>query len=256
MQEKENLLLNGSNTYRMLSKNELKYIQSLCQKKQRQAEGLFVAEGTKLADELLHSEYPIRKIYALADWKPPALTNRPVVTISEKELQKISCLQTPNKVLIIAEQKVEASQPDLANEFTLVLDGIQDPGNLGTIIRTADWFGVTQVIASEHTVELYNPKVIQSTMGSFIRVKLWYQLLPEFLSLCKLPVYGALLKGEPINLVPGISKGVLVIGNESKGISKELLPFITHPVTIPGIGGAESLNAAVATGIVLSHLKK
>lgn len=240
----------------MLSRNELKYIQSLCQKKQRQAEGLFVAEGTKLAEELLKSDYPIRKIYALADWEAPSLSHPDVVTITAEELRKISHLQTPNKVLIIAEQRVEANLPEPADVFTLVLDGIQDPGNLGTIIRIADWFGVTQVIASEHTAELYNPKVIQSTMGSFIRVRLWYRPLQDFLRLSKLPVYGALLKGESINQVPGISKGILVIGNESKGISKELIPFITHPVTIPGIGGAESLNAAVATGIVLSHLKK
>lgn len=240
----------------MISKNELKYIQSLCQKKQRQAEGIFVVEGTKLAEELLNSDYSIRKIYALADWvalyKPPF----DVVILSEEELQKISQLQTPNKVLILAEQKIAKQKPNTTDEFTIVLDGIQDPGNLGTIIRIADWFGVRQIVASEHSAELYNPKVIQSTMGSFIRVSVWYQPLAEFLLSVSLPVYGALLQGENVKMVPAITKGVLVIGNESKGISHNLLPMITHPITIPKLGGAESLNAAVAAGIVLSHLKQ
>lgn len=239
----------------MLSKNELKYIQSLCQKKQRQAEGLFIAEGTKLAEELLQSDYQIRKIYALADWEAPVSTKAEIVIVSEDELQKISNLQTPNKVLIVAEQKQPDATPNLKHSLTLLLDGIQDPGNLGTIIRIADWFGISQIIAGEHTAELYNPKVIQSTMGSFIRVQVWYQSLKDVLQSCKLPVYGALLEGENINHISAVTDGLLVIGNESKGISQELLPYITHPVTIPRIGGAESLNAAVATGIILARMR-
>lgn len=127
---------------------------------------------------------------------------------------------------------------------------------MGTIIRIADWFGIEQIIASEDTVELYNPKVIQSTMGSFMRIKLWYKPLTHFLSALQVPVYGALLTGNNLYEQPLLKEGVLVIGNESKGIRPELLPFISHPVTIPRIGGAESLNAAVATGILLSHLIK
>jgi len=240
----------------MLSKIEIKYIQSLCHKKQRQAEGLFIAEGAKLADELLKSDYRIKKIYATADWAGKHSTRAEVVTITEIELQKISALQAPNQVLVIAEQKKRVDRPVLEHQLTLVLDGIQDPGNLGTIIRIADWFGIKQVIASVDTVELYNPKVIQGTMGSFIRVQLWYQSLEGFLQTATVPVYGALLQGKNMHTEPPVSEGILIIGNESKGISPVLLPYITHPITIPRLGGAESLNAAVATGILISHLKK
>ncbi len=240
----------------MLSKIEIKYIQSLCHKKQRQAEGLFIAEGAKLADELLQSDYPIKKIYATPDWVSKHSLRSEVVTITDIELQKISALQAPNQVLVIAEQKNRVDPPVLEHQLTLVLDGIQDPGNLGTIIRIADWFGIKQVIASLDTVELYNPKVIQGTMGSFIRVQLWYQSLEVLLQTATVPVYGALLQGNNMHTEPPVSEAILVIGNESKGISPVLLPYITHPISIPRLGGAESLNAAVATGIIISHLKK
>ena len=240
----------------MLSKNELKYIQSLCLKKQREAEGLFIAEGSKLIDELLKSQYRFRKIYALAGWVAQYSVPVEVIIITEIELQKISGWQTPNGVLAVVEQKKVDMPPVLINCLTIVLDGIRDPGNLGTIIRIADWFGIAQVIASEDTVELYNPKVIQSTMGSFVRVNVWYQSLPGLLESSTVPVYGALLNGKNMNGEPPVTEGILLIGNESKGISKELLPFITHPISIPRLGGAESLNAAVATGIIVSHLKK
>lgn len=240
----------------MLSKNELKYIQSLCQKKQRQEERLFIAEGTKLVNELLHSRYTIRKVYALADWADQNRDVANAVTVTEIELGKISGLQTPNQVLAIVEQQQPAAEPVIKGQLTLVLDGIQDPGNLGTIIRIADWFGIKQVVASEDTVELYNPKVVQSTMGSFLRVQVWYRSLSEFLLSANIPVYGALLNGKNMHGEPPVTEGLLVIGNESKGISKELLPFISHPITIPRLGGAESLNAAVAAGIIVSHLTK
>jgi TrmH family RNA methyltransferase len=240
----------------MLSKNELKYIQSLCQKKQRQQEGLFIAEGTKLVDELLRSSYHIRKLYALESWVKDHNTTVDVVTVTDIELQRISGLQAPNQVLAIAEQQVPPKDPLLKEQLTIVLDDIQDPGNLGTIIRIADWFGIKQLVVSENTVELYNPKVIQGTMGSFIRVQVWYRSLLHFLQQANVPVYGALLNGKNMHNEPPVTEGILVIGNESKGISKELLPFISHPITIPRLGGAESLNAAVAAGIIVSHLKK
>jgi len=240
----------------MLSKNELKYIQSLCQKKQRQSEGLFIAEGPKLADELLKSNYHIKKVYALAGWAEQYSGPVEVVTVTEIELAKISALQTPNQVLAIVEQKKMVKEPLLTKRLTLVLDGIQDPGNLGTIIRIADWFGITQIIASEDTVELYNPKVVQSTMGSIVRVNIWYRPLSALLEASTVPVFGALLNGKNMHGEPPVTEGVLVIGNESKGIGQELRAFITHPITIPRLGGAESLNAAVATGIIVSHLKK
>lgn len=240
----------------MLSKNEIKYIQSLCHKKQRQKDGLFIAEGSKLVDELINSNYTVKKIYGTESWVSNHTTSIETITVSDMELEKISGLQSPNQVVAIAVQKKLTVSPVLTQNLTIVLDGIQDPGNLGTIIRIADWFGIKQIIASMDTVELYNPKVIQSSMGSFLRVNLWYQSLEKLLENPGVSVYGALLHGSNIHNETSITEGILVIGNESKGISEGLLPFIDHPVTIPRIGGAESLNAAVATGIILSHLKK
>ncbi|MFW2478153.1 MAG: TrmH family RNA methyltransferase [Sediminibacterium sp.] len=237
----------------MLSKNELKYIQSLCQKKQRISERLFLAEGTKLVAELLEAGYPIKNIYALESWEAP-LPDLPITRISPIELEKISTLQTPNQVVVVAEQREPTGEPVLKNKLTLVLDGIQDPGNLGTIIRIADWFGIDQIIASNDTVELYNPKVIQATMGSFLRVKIWYRELEELLTTINVPVYGALLNGTSMYATKPPKEALLVIGNESKGIRENILPYIKHAITIPRTGKAESLNAAVATGILLAQL--
>jgi len=238
----------------MISKNEAKYIQSLCHKKQRQQEGLFIAEGPKLVEELLNSHYTVHKLYASAEWLNDNKQNRvEVVEVSEAELEKLSSLQTPNKVVAVVQQK-DVAIPTTKGKISLVLDGIQDPGNLGTIIRIADWFGIGEIICSEDTVELYNPKVVQGTMGSFVRVNVWYGDLKKFLSNNPMPVYGTLLHGNSIYQIAKPTEGLLVIGNEGKGIRDEVLPFIKYPITIPKIGGAESLNAAVATGIVVSHL--
>jgi TrmH family RNA methyltransferase len=239
----------------MLSKNEAKYIQSLSRKRQRQEERLFIAEGVKLADELLKSHYAIRRIYATAGWI--ALhAGIDATLVSDEELGRISALPAPNQVLVIAEQEQPPTEPVLDNQLSLVLDGIQDPGNFGTIIRIADWFGIGQVIAGDDTVELYNPKVIQATMGSFTRVQVWYKPLKDFMPANMLPVYGAVLDGSSIYELPPVKEGLLLIGNEGKGISDDLLSFITHPITIPRLGGAESLNAAVAAGIIVAQLKK
>lgn len=239
----------------MLSKNEVKYIQSLYHKKQRQQEGLFIAEGPKLITELLASHFTIKTIYATQQWvSNNTVTHPAIITITELELERISNLQTPNQIVAIVQQQIPTAAPDFSNGLTLALDGIQDPGNLGTIIRIADWFGITQIICSLDTVERYNPKVIQSTMGSFLRTKLWYQDLATTFSLANVPVFGALLEGKSIYDVVKPTAGILVIGSEGNGISNAVLPLISHPVTIPRIGGAESLNAAVATGIIVSHL--
>lgn len=240
----------------MLSKNELKYIQSLCQKKQRQEERLFLVEGAKLVEELLQTGLNVRKIYALPVWAEKHSHLPQLTEITEEELEKISNLQTPNQVLALVEQPAPAAEPVLANQLTLVLDTIQDPGNLGTIIRIADWFGIYQVVASMDTVELYNPKVIQSTMGSYARVQVCYRPLADFLSAATVPVYGALLNGQNMYEVAPLKEGILLIGNESKGIQADLLSFVSHPITIPRLGGAESLNAAVAAGIIISHLTR
>jgi TrmH family RNA methyltransferase len=240
----------------MLSKNDVKDIQSLCHKKQRDEQQLFIAEGPKLVEEILRSDFEIVSMYGLKDWiKENDSIEQPVVEISEAELKKISSLQTTNKVLVVAKQKRLPDEPVLKNEITLVLDDIQDPGNLGTIIRIADWFGIKQIVASNETVDVYNNKVVQSTMGSLCRVNVWYKELGAFLSTVSTNTYGAVLNGESIYATNKISEGLLIIGNEGKGIHSSVSSFITHPVTIPRVGDAESLNAAVATGIILSHLR-
>jgi len=239
----------------MLSKNELKYIQSLCHKKHRDEEKLFIAEGPKLAEELLLNGPAIKQIYATKQWlQSQGMLNVASTEITDAELARISNLQTPNQVLIIANQKQPSQEPILKNNLTIVLDGIQDPGNMGTIIRIADWFGIKQVVASEDSVEVYNPKVVQSTMGSICRVDVWYKDLSQWINNASVAVYGALLNGENIYAIKNVKEGVLVIGNESKGIREPLKSAITHPVTIPKVGGAESLNAAIATGIIVGSL--
>ena len=237
-----------------ISKSEFKYIQSLCHKKQRQEEGLFIAEGPKLLQELLQSNYSIQKIYATTKWiENNTVANIEIKEASITELERITSLQNANEVLAIVQQK-ENILPTINNAISLVLDGIQDPGNLGTIIRIADWFGIQNILCSSNTVELYNAKVIQSTMGSFVRVNIWYGDITPILQNTKLPIFGALLNGKNLYQQIKIKKGFLVIGNEGKGISESILPLISDAITIPKIGGAESLNAAVATGIILSHL--
>lgn len=238
----------------MLSKIEAKYIQSLFHKKQRDALNLFIVEGVKGVDELLNSHFKVQKILAVEDWAHPLMQKAPLIKLTVEELQKISGLQTPNKVMAIAEQYPINAEKPLKGKVTLALDGIQDPGNMGTLIRIADWFGINQILASTDSVDCYNPKVIQSTMGSFIRVGVAYGSLEVLLKESPVPVYGALLDGASVYQQSAITEGVLLIGNESKGIHPQLLPLINSPVHIPRIGGAESLNAAVAAGILLSHL--
>jgi RNA methyltransferase, TrmH family len=239
----------------MLSKNDVKYIQSLCHKRQRDEDKLFIAEGPKMVEEILNSNFEIVQVYAVNEWlNENRHVSAPVTEISHVELEKISTLQTPNKVVVVARQKQLQNEPVLSGKVSIVLDGIQDPGNLGTIIRIADWFGIDQLIASNDTADVYNAKVVQSTMGSICRVSVWYKSLPEWFAGIKAPVYGALLNGKSIYETAKVEEGIIVIGNESKGIREGIIERVTHPVTIPRFGGAESLNAAVATGIIVSHL--
>jgi TrmH family RNA methyltransferase len=238
----------------MLTRNEVKYIQSLYHKKNRVASGVFIVEGVKLVNELLLSDFKIRKIYAVKEWIAMHSANEHVTEVSEAELKKISGFDTPNKVLAVVEERAPVAMPDLKNKITLVLDGIQDPGNLGTIIRTADWFGIDNIIASNDTADIYNPKVVQSTMGSITRINIFYTDLKIFLSLNNITVYGALLNGENIASFKKTQEGLLLIGNEGKGIRPDIQSFIHQKIYIPALGGAESLNAAVATGIILWKL--
>lgn len=237
----------------MLSKNEIKYIQSLGHKKQRDEYGVFVAEGPKLAAELLQSQANIVTIYALALWKE-ANSHHNVTEVSPKELERISQLKTPHEVVVIVNQFPWPASFAFINEITLCLDGIQDPGNMGTLVRIADWFGISQILCSSDCADIYNPKVVQASMGSIARVQIKYTDLSHELQQVPVPVYGALLQGKNVYDNGRIKEGIIVIGNEGKGISDTIKNFITNPITIPAQGHAESLNAAVAAGIILSHI--
>jgi TrmH family RNA methyltransferase len=239
----------------MVTKSELKYIQSLSDKKVRLETGCFIAEGVKLVGEMIAAGYPLKAVYALDSWESPDATLE-VTRIEAFELEKMSMLQTPNQVLAVAMMPQKKETLDLAGPLTIVLDGIQDPGNMGTIIRTADWFGITQIVASEDTVDVFNPKVIGATMGSFMRLSVTYKNLADWMPTVKLPVYGALLEGENVFTIKTPQKGLLVIGSEGKGIRENILDLITHPVTIPKIGDAESLNAGIAAGIIVAQLTR
>ncbi len=240
----------------MLLKSELKYIQSLFHKMGRDQEGLFIAEGPKIVTEFSADKtIRIRKMYAL-----PSFLNKIKIAIdstevTEEELQKISQNKTPNEVLAVVEKIKWEENLKSKDSICIALDTIQDPGNLGTIIRLADWFGVKQIVCSLNCADVYNSKVVQSSMGSIARVQVEYlDLKTWFQENSESRIYGATLNGRDITSMEKIKKGIIVIGNESKGISEELLPFINVQITIPGKGNAESLNAGVATGIILSHL--
>ena len=239
----------------MVTKSELKYIQSLSDKKVRLETGCFIAEGVKLVGEMIAAGYPLKAVYALDSWESPDASIE-VNRIEAFELEKMSLLQTPNQVLAVAMMPQKEQSLDLTGQLTLVLDGIQDPGNMGTIIRTADWFGIRQIVASEDTADVYNQKVIGATMGSFMRVSVTYKNLADWMPTVKLPVYGALLEGENIFTTKAVKQGLLVLGSEGKGIRENILDLITYPVTIPKIGGAESLNAGIAAGIIVAQLTR
>jgi len=173
-------------------------------------------------------------------------------------LDKISTLQAPQGILALVHtpESSKANKDELKNKFTLVLDGIQDPGNLGTIIRTADWFGIKEVICSPNTVEVYNPKTVQATMGSLCRVKVSYQDLPELLSDIKIPVFGAMLDGNSLYETQWGKEGLVILGNEGQGVSQEIINLIDRPVTIPRVGEAESLNVAVSAAIFCADISR
>ena len=243
----------------MLTKSKLKYIQSLSQKKQRDDANAFIAEGPKLIKELLEcAPQAIQEIFALKVWveeNQKFLTKNLVAEISEKELERISLLSTPNKVVAIVKKFDSGKTIITKDRIILALDTIQDPGNFGTIIRTADWFGVEQIVCSPDCADMYNSKVVQATMGSIARVKIFYTDLEKWLvSVKDARIYAAVLEGQDISFMKKINEGIILIGNESKGISDEILRLANNKITIPKKGKAESLNAAVATGIILGQL--
>ena len=243
----------------MISKAKLKYIKSLQVKKYRKQEQSFVVEGAKGVQELLASGFEVSMVYATAPFieanrKLFRKAGMEVVEVSERELQQAGSFQSNDAAIAVARIR-ENSRPQLAGgEFALVLDDIRDPGNLGTIIRTADWYGLKHIIGSPETADVYNPKVISATMGSFTRVRMYYTSLENFVRESALPVYGTFLDGEDIHHTTPGPGGLIVIGNESNGISPGVASLVTTRITIPRKGDAESLNAAVATAIVLDNI--
>ncbi|MDB5012418.1 MAG: methyltransferase [Daejeonella sp.] len=245
----------------MISKSQISFVKSLHQKKFRREYGLFIAEGLKLVTEFLNSDYIIETIFFTANASPKLLNlshNIKLHEVSNDDLSKISTLNTPQHVIAIIKIPKHAvlNSSNVKSTFSLALDGIQDPGNLGTIIRTADWFGLKNIICSTDTVDVYNSKVVQATMGSLSRMNIQYTDLNSFLKECYVPVYGAVLNGQSIYKTSFGTEGIIVLGNEGNGISDEVLKNIKHFITIPGFGSAESLNVATSAAIFCSELKR
>ena len=247
----------------MLSKNKIKYIHSLELKKNRKKEGVFVAEGHKLVGDLL-PHFHCRLILATNTWlkEHHDIQADEIIEITSEELVKASLLKTPQEVLAIFEQpQYDYTTDVIKDSLCLALDDIQDPGNLGTIIRLADWFGIEHIFCSQGTVDVYNSKVIQATMGALARVKVHYCNLPDLISSLKdVPVYGTFLDGENIYDKPLSENGLIIMGNEGNGVSKEVSQLINNKLYIPnypsGRTTSESLNVAIATAVVCAEFRR
>ncbi|NNK75006.1 MAG: RNA methyltransferase [Maribacter sp.] len=246
----------------MVVKSQIKFIKNLQQKKYRNQNGMFVVEGIKTVQELLDSNIEPYKIYCSNSVLFPDPGDH-IEIISEADLKKISSLKNPNKVLGIF--KIPEPRKVSENDWILALDDVRDPGNLGTIIRLCDWFGIEHLVCSEHTVDCYNPKVIQATMGSIARVNIVYTDLVHFLDKSEMPVYGTFMKGNNVQSTELPLKGILVMGNEANGISKEIESLVTSKISIPqprsrkardGSLSTESLNVATAAAIFLNEIRR
>ena len=241
----------------MIVKSKVKYINSLGDKKLRDADKVFIAEGPKIINELLgEPSIEPKEIFALKEWiQEHTNPSLPITEIDDILLGRLSFLSTPNQVIGLFSMP-ERRPLSFRNKVSIVADGIQDPGNLGTIVRCADWFGVRQVICSKDCADIFNPKAVQSTMGSIARVNVYYDDLNTVLTQNRdnIKIYAATLNGSDIEKIEPVAEGAIIIGNESKGISDNLLSLAHERITISKKGKAESLNAAVATGIILSHL--
>jgi len=246
----------------MISKTHTKYIQTLQHKKFRDESGEFFAEGPKIVMELLEDgNFECNELFAVKEWleanasMPGKFPKTAFSEVKDFELEKISALITPNKVLAVFKKRKQDGSVTSKGKITLLLDTIQDPGNFGTIIRTADWFGVETIICSHNAADMYNPKVVQSTMGSLGRVNILYDDLETWIQQNNsIKTYAAALNGKPANVLNGITEAAIIIGNESKGVNEDLMKLVNEKITIPRKGSAESLNAAVAAGIILSQL--
>ncbi len=246
----------------MLSKVQIKAIHSLQHKKYRQKSGHFLAEGVKVVEELLTEHtIEVKNIYALPSWieQYSALAgthkNLIITPVTDRELKNISALTHPNEALAICKIPAPPAIPLLKGRVTLLLEAIRDPGNMGSIIRIADWFALPQIICSHDCVDVYNPKTVQATMGSLSRVKVWSGDLKTLLqNRPDIPLFATTLEGRALTEFEKIDEGILAIGNESSGLSQTIIKRANECITIPRLGGAESLNAAIATGIICSRL--
>ncbi len=240
----------------MVSKNQIKLIQSLQQKKYRNSHNLFVVEGEKSVNEFLKAQFKLKSLFYTKDFLGENL-DKNALLITDKELARISFLKTPQKVLALFYKPIALAPKK--NKLTLVLDSIQDPGNLGTIIRLCDWFNVSQLVCSNDTVDCYNPKVVQATMGSLARIPIIYTDILTFLKTSNKTCYAADMSGANIYTTPLENEAILVMGNEGNGLSKEVLKHIDKSLTIPRFNNTqkpESLNVATATAILLSEFNR
>lgn len=256
----------------MLSKNKIKEIHSLERKKGRLQSGLFVAEGPKVVGDLIAAGMAVRELYATSEWLDAneqlcrtcssGKSSCHIEQVSQDELSRASFLQHPQQVLGLFEIPTNLAYDDPHHSLVLALDGVQDPGNLGTIIRVADWFGIHTIYCSEETADVWAPKVVQATMGSLARVRLCYCNLPDLVSSFsnQVPVYGTLLDGEDIYQTDLQQHGIIVMGNEGKGLTPAIRSLVTHRLFIPNYpqdsATAESLNVAIATAIVCAEFRR
>lgn len=243
----------------MISKATAKFIKSLQLKKFRHQHKAFLVEGAKTVLELLNARFPVKIIVATSQFisdNSKILHGLEVYEVKASELQKLGTLKSNNAVLAVADI-VWPPEPDwLSINYALILDNINDPGNLGTIMRVADWYGIQHIIASEQTAELYNPKVINASKGSFLRINMYYKNLAEVVKKNKKPVIGTFMKGESVHIFKWPKEGYIVLGNEANGISAEIENLVDHKVTIPGGGKTESLNVAIATAVICDNWKR
>lgn len=238
-----------------LSKAEISQLRSLRLKKNREEAGRFVVEGPKVIAELLAAGHEFEAIYATMEWEPPVGVSPTIITAIE--MNRISHYPSPSEILAVgAIERSELAPDEVSSGFTLALDGIQDPGNVGTLLRIADWFGFDRVLLSPDCADLFSQKVINASMGSFARVRCITTDLGETLVAATVPVLGCDLDGTPIDQIETPAAAVVVIGSEGRGLSPAVIDRLTDRVTIPRIGQAESLNAAVAAGIICAQLRR
>ncbi|WP_276165690.1 TrmH family RNA methyltransferase [Zobellia alginiliquefaciens] len=239
----------------MVSKNQIKLVRSLHQKKYRNIHNLFVAEGIKVVRELVNSDFKVNSLYS-SDSEINLGTPDVIELVTEAELKKMSALTAPNKIIGVFE--IPKNQKPNFDGWVVVLDDIRDPGNLGTIIRLCDWFGVEHLVCSANTVDCYNPKTLQATMGSISRVNIGYTNLQTFLQNAPVGVFGAFMEGDVVYGTDLPKSGILVLGNEANGVSKEIEALVTQKISIPQFGKntTESLNVATATAILLNEIKR